>query len=250
MILTFDDKPIPDIKSGPKKTSGRRHEIIAKYQSGVAMRDVGAMFGISHQRVQQILKAEGIEERHNCGVERGLARVRRNRAAAICEQFEEGRRLQKEQERQRVVDLYMDGVTYREMSLQSGLAVSRIIQIITASGSPRRNMQRKTYKRLAPGQKEEIRRRRLAGETGKDLAREFGVSEAHVYTIGNGGTNRAWPKKADREQRIVDDLGFTVEKKARAKALFAEGYLIPEIAAELRIPRGAISMHVYDITKK
>lgn len=87
-----------------------------------------------------------------------------------------------------------------------------------------RTLPRPSGRALTPGQADTIRRRRAAGESGRALAAEFGISEQLVCDIFNGR------RYVDRDR---DRLIATGDSVIRAAVALTSGKYVPRAVSEL-----------------
>ena len=103
-------------KGSPKTSSHQKYikiwRVIALYEGGLSMQEVGLQFGISRQRVHQILKKA--KEKPEESGERSYKETRR------------------------LIELYQSGLSMKEVGTEFGISAQRVEQILKKAGVEKR----------------------------------------------------------------------------------------------------------------
>lgn len=185
-----------------KALPGRNAQICAEYLEGHALETVGGRYGITRERVRQILNANGIEQRHH-GIQSPHRRAARNKHAAAVLRREE-RKAQREAAIANVRKLYDAGLTYSVISEQTSLSIACIENYLWLSGRPSRNRSvGKSRDRLTDEDRDIIARRYFARENVRVIAADFDICYELVSRIANSRGFFRKPPRKDRTQAIA-----------------------------------------------
>lgn len=194
---TIARPPKPEKQPRPDNTE-RFAKICEMYDTGVSLAEVGKHFGITRERVRQILVKAGKYDRHQ-GV------MMPDRVAAR-ERTEE--RLKRREERQalrtarkaKCLELYQQGRTYNDIAAELGVSVTYVVNYVGAAGLFNRypsTVGRK--KRLTDEQKRQIGERYAAGDDYREIAKTFDISPKYVSHVAIAlGFYRPVPERKPR----------------------------------------------------
>ncbi len=153
-----------------KEPTLRDYAVKKAYLSGKSLETVGIEFGVTRERIRQILAAQGCTERHS-GVNeprRIKARILKEAALARSKAFRERVSML----RLKVRTLYNAGSTYKEIAAACDLAVPTVLQHVWASGGPTRNpnagKMRRSKRTIA-----KVKARYCKGDSVVDIAKAF-----------------------------------------------------------------------------
>ena len=142
----------------------RDYRIVELYKSGMSMKEVGLEFGISAQRVEQILKKAGVETRKY---------TRSNRL------LEARKRKRKSLSKQLLVRLYEDErLPVSEITEKLGVSHAKLYQSLEFYKIPRRKAEGFEYSKLT----EDVLRRLYLGEdlTASEIAEKLGFASITI----------------------------------------------------------------------
>ena len=146
------------------KSYGRNQRMIELYQSGLSMREVGLEFGMSGQRVEQILKKAGIETRRYTRSNR-LFEARKSKRKVISKEL--------------LLELYKDEeLSVFEIIKKLGVSYVSFYKSLKYHNIPKRKTQGIHYSALT----EEILRRLYLEEglTAREIAQKLGFAAITV----------------------------------------------------------------------
>lgn len=103
----------------------RRTKVVSLYARGFTMREVGEMVGVSSQRVDQILKSEGVPRRK---------RTRTSDAAMLREAEARVRREARRRRNERIIELYHSGWTQYGIADELGIKRSTVFHVLRRAG--------------------------------------------------------------------------------------------------------------------
>lgn len=170
-------------QNASKAPTGARNKALCElYVSGRSLETVGKEFGITRERVRQILVHEGIVERHSgfnepekiASRERSIQRkeVSALKKAAI------------QKRRAAIREMYNAGASYAGMSEHFGIPISSVQQAVWLTGGPSRNFNAgKAKRRLTEDERIEVATRYAHGEDRGVLAAEFELSPLTIPMI-------------------------------------------------------------------
>lgn len=150
-------------KGGMKRDASRHRRIIKSYLSGLSLKEVGKRFGVSHQRIHEILISNGVARRSLSEVqerivfsEEDLSRLRSLRTsgatyAELARIMEVGFDViskcmkstrdveirQREEEWRRWVDLYRSGMSLKEVASEVGVNYTTVRLHVRRAGAIR-----------------------------------------------------------------------------------------------------------------
>jgi hypothetical protein len=162
----------------------RNEKICAEYLSGDSLEMVGQRYGMTRERVRQILVKNGHEERHGgFNTERRIAA----RAKAFPKALErEERRERRKAQVALARELYNAGETYKAIAERLSHPITWVENAIWTTGGPSRNRNvGKPQHRLTAEHKAEIARRYAAGEAPDLIAADFDIARQVVGQIAN-----------------------------------------------------------------
>lgn len=162
----------------------RNAKMCEAYLSGRSLDDVGQEYGITRERVRQILVKNGHDDRHN-GF---LTEVRVSKRARDQEKAFE-RKARKEywaHERQRCRELYNAGLKYHEIAGELQHSMGWVQNEVWRTGGPDRNLTmigQARKERLTEEQKREMVERYSRGEHVRTIGNDHGVHLSTVYQL-------------------------------------------------------------------
>lgn len=189
MIARAHGSRMPKWRRGYARTIGARSPdrdriIGEQYLSGRSLEDVGQEHGVTRERIRQILKRDGIEERHQ-----GFNQPRRVVARIALQARQEAnaaRKLRIDTERAKVRELYDAGQSYFDIAQALGHSIAWVQNIVWVTGGPSRSRSaRKPKRQLSDLEKSEIARRYGAGENIGVIAEEYDICLAYVSTVAH-----------------------------------------------------------------
>lgn len=146
---------MPTLRPEPENkrvlTEFRDKHLIAMYQAGHSLGEVGKQYGITCERVRQILVREGIFARHRQGI---TTREMKDRAAIKWKAAADEKALRKATKLWRLTVIalaYGDGYSYQEMVALTGMSTAQIGRMVKLFGGPFRKTNSELEARRARG---------------------------------------------------------------------------------------------------
>lgn len=160
-----------------KDVSERDLAVKAAYLSGKSLETVGREFGVTRERIRQLLARQDCLERHGGINEPRRIKVRvadahRKAAAKV-------RKARIDRDRADVRALYDAGKTYAEIAEHTGHSIAWVTALIWATGGPDRSPNGGVPRR-APSVIVKLGKRYCKGESVVELAKEFGYANPNV----------------------------------------------------------------------
>lgn len=182
----------------PTANAERNEKMCAEYLSGDSLEVVGQRYGITRERVRQILVKSGHEERHH-GFNAPRRVEARERAIPKMVARDE-RRARIAAERARVREMYDTGATYGEIAEAMSHSITWVQQTVWITGGPSRSRNAgKPMRRLTEEERADICYRYASNEPNVSIAAIHDISPAVVQAIAsNHGVKR--PLTILREQ--------------------------------------------------
>lgn len=192
----------PHMPHKNSEISERNKKICDQYNEGHSLETVGEAFGITRERVRQILVASGVTERHGgfLSPHQIEARAKAERAdverAARAEKIE-ARKAKKAEREAKVRELYDAGKTYDEIASALSISKGCVQKDVWVTGRPSRNRAAlKPKNRLSDETRDIIARRYFAGEHVRLIADEYDIYPELVSRIARAlGFFRKPPRK-------------------------------------------------------
>lgn len=162
----------------------RHHAICQLYLGGKTLEECGKVFGVTRERIRQILVAEGVTERlGGFFSERRTSARERAKAATITRKASHAKKMAKRME---VRELYDAGFTYEDIAKHFGHTTGWVQAEVWKTGGPSRYSSAKKLKgRLKPEDRAEIGKRYAAGEPVDTIANDYGIVPAFVGGVAN-----------------------------------------------------------------
>lgn len=184
----------------------RNQKIVEFYAEGHSLEETGAKFGVTRERIRQILKKMGHTDRNYCGATlrpiREASRKARLEHEQSLQQKRDFRISWREQRDKEIIDAYRTGLKYHEIKSKTGHSVGQCIKTLRAHKELNRSSS--AYKpRTRLSDAEALERNQnlikdyLAGGLAKDLSKKYGIHINHVYTItAKAGVRKRGPGSA------------------------------------------------------
>jgi predicted DNA-binding protein YlxM (UPF0122 family) len=155
----------------------RNARVVKSYtEDGFSLTECGELYGVSRERIRQILVKSGVSERHHCGVkERAIreafaAKKKRHRErVAKKREFSQAKRME-------MRAFYDAGMNYADIARRFDCSEAYVQDAIVRTGGVSRR------RWLTVAQRDEVKRR-AKDETAEALAAEFGVTIFAIYRI-------------------------------------------------------------------
>ena len=239
----------------------RDAKIIEMYKNGMVCREIAERMDLTHATVYQIVrKADAIDQ--------GGRAIRGKKAAEVKEVAAANRKAVKDQRNATLVELYMSGLTYDEVSEQTGVSRSTVYQAVKAAGvlgqggrtakSEAKAAEKATEKAAKEAERIQLERQiiggYLAGFTYAELEAEAGMNRTSIYqilkragVIGQGG---ATVRKQQAEAAAFEAVEQQRALKAERNAKIVEAYLCGSTYRELEEQFGITRATIYQILKR
>lgn len=226
-----------------EKCVQRNAAIVAAYQTGRSLEDVGREFGVTRERVSQILIKMGCEERHGGSMMPRKIAIRKRREAA---EERMARKLAARAERNAMIcALYQEGKTYNEICAAMGFGggfIPSVANVVRDAGIINRlpSVIGKVKRRVTAEERQEIARRYSAGDNLFDIARDFDIAVGTVINIAGAlGARRPRPPRPQQQTATAQEFA------GRLNDLLSRGKSFGDCAAELGCSRSRIAGLVY-----
>lgn len=170
----------------------RYKAICDAYLVGNTLKEVGTAYGVSPERVRQILVLHHITERHGAGAER---RALRANAKARRQEYEAriaGRWKARDEFEAPLVARYVAGERLSDIARSAGMTPQSMNRILNRAGAQRQtNRAGKPLAKTTAEQRVVIADRYFAGESIEQIAADFGLVEQYIANL----SHRIYPGK-------------------------------------------------------
>jgi len=193
--------------------------MIDTYVAGASLQDVGSVYGITRERVRQILKRAGVTERHHgIGTERRvLVRERRLKQAEVRKQKLAARQALHAEVRR----LYDAGLPYAAIRDKLGISnLGTVQEYVNATGGvSRRKPGVKPKHNLSLAMKKDIAMRYAGFEPVSTIAADYGVSNPYVSQIAIklGYKRGSGPGVMEQFKRGIGKRGIGLKQPKRSE---------------------------------
>jgi len=211
-----DRRPHPNKRTEPNE---RQTKMIAMYQKGHTLQEVGDEFGVTRERVRQIMSKFGVESR---SPGRGPKVIDDLTCASIVKMYQEGA------SQSALIRLFSEVPAYRvrRILIDNGVTLRQGDDIWYTN--PRR---------IPDEIREEAIKMYQAGASTVAVAQEFGVAQAWVHRFLKTKNLLRESKFATRSPRTI----FSYEEKLRMVELYESGLSTIKVAKQLGIKAGTVA---------
>ena len=236
----------------------RDAKIVEMYKTGMVCREIAEQMNLTHATVYQIVRKADV-------IEQGGRAMRGRKAAEIREIAAANRQAAKEQRNQQLVELYMSGMTYDEVSEATGISRSTVYQAVKSAGllgkggrtvkSEAKAAAAAAEKAAKEAERAQLERQiigaYLAGFKYAEIEEETGLNRTTIYqilkkadVIGQGGANR--PEDVPEDIVLPERVDPNAERDAGIIEAYMEGAKYQEIADEFSMSYSS----VYQVLRK